>query len=261
MQIITANLKRLSIAAAATAFIALATMGAVATTAAAEEAPAAAPAALTKADVEKIVNEYLMNNGKVIMDAVDKYQRESVQKKSADGISQNKEALFNDDKAPFVGKKDAKIVVVEFFDYNCGYCKRSLPDVQKLVEEDKDVKVIFKDFPILGPTSETGARWALAAHKQGKYFDFHQKLMAHTGAIDEDVLRGIAKEVGMDVDQAAKDAQGTEITMQIEKDRNLGSSIGISGTPAFLVNETFFPGAVGYDQLKKAIDDERQKKG
>lgn len=221
---------------------------------------ASASASLDKAEVEKIIEEYLMANGKVIMDAVEAYQRKDIQDRSAAGIANNKEALFNDDQAHFLGNKDGDVTVVEFFDYNCGYCKRVLPDIQALVEADKNVKVVLIDFPILGPTSETAARWALAAGKQDKYFEYHRALMEHQGQISEDALREMAKTVGLDVDKAATDANSTETTLHIEKNRKLGQDVGITGTPAFIVGDQLLPGAVPVAQMKAAVEGVRSKK-
>jgi protein-disulfide isomerase len=252
MTLFTTHLPRLATAAAA--FAVVVSLGLGASAFAADKT-----ANLTKQDVEKIVEEYLMNNGKVIMDSVDAYQRKAVNERSAEGIKNNRDALFNDKDAPFLGNEKGDVVVVEFFDYNCGYCKRVLPEVQKLVEGDKNVKVVFIDFPILGPTSETAARWAMAAHKQDKYFEFHRRLMEHQGQISDDALRDVAKEAGLDVDAAAKIIDSSEITMHIEKNRKLGQDVGVNGTPAFVIDDQLFPGAVPLEQLKAAVDAQRAK--
>lgn len=256
MTLITATPKRLPRIAALCAAAAVIISLGIASVAHAEDA--AAP--LTKADVESIVHDYLMNNGKVIMDSVDKYQQESVQQRSAEGIKNNYEKLYKDMDAPFLGNKDGDVTMVEFFDYNCGYCKRAFPAVQALVEKDKNLKVVFFDFPILGPTSKTAAQWALAAHRQGKYFEFHKLMMEHNGAIDDALLRDVAAKAGLDVDKAAKDAESSEVIMHLDKNVSLGQSVGVTGTPAFIVDDQFFPGAVPEEQLQKAIAATREKK-
>ncbi len=256
MTLITATPKRLSRLAAIFAALAVIISLGVASLAHAQEA--AAP--LTKADVEKIVEEYLMNNGKVIMDSVDSYQRKSVQERSAQGIKDNYDKLYNDKDLPFIGNKDGDVVVAEFFDYNCGYCKRVFPEVQKLVEKDKNVKVVFIEFPILGPTSKTAAQWALAAHKQDRFFEFHAKMMEHNGQIDDAALREVAKAAGLDVDKAAKDAESSDVVMMVEKNLTLGQAVGVTGTPAFTIDEQFFPGAVPADELIKGVETARAKK-
>jgi protein-disulfide isomerase len=248
MSFLTTSLPRVIAGFAALALIASLSLGA-----SAFAGDKAATTTLTKAEIEKIVHDYILENGNVLLDSVNNFQRRSTQEKSAEGIKSNHEALFKSDTSPAMGNPKGDITLVEFFDYNCGYCKRVLPTVQKLIDEDKNIRVVFKEVPSLGPTSETAARWALAAHTQGKYFDFHTRMMEHSGQIDTDVLRGIAKDSGLDVDKAAKDADSTDVTVQIEKNRALGADIGVTGTPAFLINEEFVPGAVPSEQLKADI--------
>lgn len=215
---------------------------------------------LDKAAVEKIVHDYIMNNAQVIMDSVDQYQKKTMTERSSEAIKTNAEYLFKDDDAPFLGNADGDIRIVEFFDYNCGYCKKVLPELLSLVEKDKNVRIVFKDLPILGPTSETSAKWALAAHKQKKYFPFHKIMMEHKGPITDEVLEKAAKDAGLDVEQAKKDSESTDIMMQIEKNRSLSGQLGISGTPAFVIGDNVVPGALPVDELVKMIDDERKKK-
>lgn len=221
----------------------------------------AAEPALDKAAVEKIIHEYIMNNPTVIMDSVDQYQRKTAREKSAEAIKSNTVYLFQDDDAPFLGKADGDVKIVEFFDYNCGYCKRVLPELQSLVDKDKNVKIVFKDFPILGPSSETSAKWALAAHKQKKYFPFHKIMMEHKGAISDELLQKAAKDAGLDVEKAKKDVESTDIMMQIEKNRALAGQLGISGTPAFVIGEDVIPGAIPVDEIQKLVEEARKKKG
>lgn len=256
MTLITVTPKRLSRLAIIFAAIATVISLGIATAARAEDAAKA----LTKADVEAIVHDYLMANGKVIMDAVDTYQQEAVQQRSAEGIKNNHDKLFKDTDAPFLGNKDGDVIMVEFFDYNCGYCKKALPEVQKLAEKDKNLKIVFFEFPILGPTSKTAAQWALAAHRQGKYFEFHKRMMEHTGAIDDAALRDAAKAAGLDVDKAAKDAESSEISLHLDKNISLGRDVGVSGTPSFIIGDQFFPGAISADQMEKTVAAQREKK-
>lgn len=231
---------------------------------AAEEKPveAAAPvaAALDKTAVEKIIYDYIMANPQVILDAVDQHQRRTMQEKSRNAIKSNEDQLFKNDSSPFIGAADGDITVVEFFDYNCGYCKKVLPEVQKLIETDKKVKVVFKEYPILGPSSELAAKWALAAKNQNKYFEFHTKMMEHKGAIDDAVLEGVAKDVGLDVEKIKKDIEGTDIMIQIEKNRALAAQMGVNGTPAFVIGEEIVPGAIPADEMAKKIEEYRKTK-
>ena len=123
--------------------------------------------------VEKIIHDYIVKHPDLIMKSVDDFQRASMEQKQQGAIKQNRAALFDDDKSPFMGNPAGDVTIIEFFDYNCHYCKQVFPEIKSLTETDKNLKVIFKDFPILGPTSEVAAKWALAAQAQGKYFPFH----------------------------------------------------------------------------------------
>lgn len=219
-----------------------------------------AKAEMTKQDVEKIIESYLANNGDKILKSVDDYQRKSIQEKTNSAMKLHEEALFNDPRTPFAGNPKGDVTVVEFFDYNCGYCKKALPDILKLLESDKNVKIVFKELPILGPTSETAAKWALAAHKQDKYFEFHSKLMQHNGQKTDAFLEETAKSLGLDIAKMKADIEGSEILIQIEKVRSIAADMAIGGTPAFLVGDELIPGAIGHDTLKDKIAEIRAKK-
>lgn len=218
-----------------------------------------AEGALTKAEVEKIVHDYIMNNGQVILDSVEQFQRKSMEAKQADGLARHRDTLFKDEKSPFIGNEKGDVVVIEFFDYNCGYCKRVLPQVQSITEKDKNVKVVFREFPILGPTSETASKWALAAHKQGKYFEFHRGMMEHKGAINQEALDAVAKAAGLDLAKAKTDAESSDVIILIEKNRLLASEMGITGTPAFIIGDEVVPGALGEEELLAKIEAARKK--
>jgi protein-disulfide isomerase len=163
---------------------------------------------------------------------------------------------------PEAGNPKGDVTVVEFFDYNCGYCKKAIEDIKKVVDTDKNVRFVFFDMPILGPTSMTAAKWAHAAHNQGKFFEFHKAVLEHNGGLSEDILAEIAGKVGMDVEKAKKDANDPTLNANLEKGIQMGHDIGIQGTPGFIIGTDLFPGYLGEDGLKKAIDDARAgKKG
>lgn len=223
-------------------------------------APAvAADAPLSKEDVQKIVHQYIMDHPDVILDAVNQYQQKSMAEQQQAAVETNHEYLFKDQRSPVIGNPDGDVAIVEFFDYNCGYCKRVLPTVQELINEDKGLKVIFKDIPILGPTSETAAKWALAAQKQNKYFEFHTALMQHNGPINDDVLSKIASTLELDVNRIKKDVESTDVLLQLERNRSLFTQMGLGGTPAFIVGDEVVPGAVSKDDMKKKIAEQRAK--
>jgi protein-disulfide isomerase len=203
-----------------------------------------------------VIKEYLMENPEVIFDSIEAYrakEKEIQQKKAQSAIKDNIAKLTNSN-TPSIGAEDADVTVVEFFDYNCGYCKRAVPDIQAILEKDKKVRFVFQEMPILGPSSLTAAQWAKAAHNQGKYFDFHVALMEHRGPKDEDQLAKIAKKLELDVDQMKKDAKSDAIKEAIDGEVALARQIGINGTPAFIVGEDLYPGYIGKDGLNKAIE-------
>lgn len=221
-------------------------------------AAAPARAEMTEADVQRIVEQYLMDHPETILKSVDSYQRKTMETRSTDAIKRNNDDLFRDQRSPFIGSEKADVVIVEFFDYNCGYCKKAFPELKSVVDGDKKLKVIFKDLPILGPTSETAAKWALAAHMQGKYFEFHQAMMKHQGPITDDVLEKAAKEAGADVAKIKTDMNSTDVTVQIEKNKALANQMGISGTPAFVIGQEVIPGAVPKETIEQKIAEVRK---
>lgn len=221
---------------------------------------AASAAELSKEQVEEIVHDYLVNHADVILKSVDDFQKKDMEKRQSDALKLNHEELFNNEKSPFIGNPDGDVTLIEFFDYNCHYCKQIFPELKALSEKDKKLKIIFKDFPILGPTSESSARWALAAQIQGKYFPFHQKLMEHKGPFTDDDLEGIAKNIGLDMPKAKKDVEGTEVLLQIERNRSLAGHMNFNGTPSFVIDEQAFSGVPNQEELTKKITEARDKK-
>lgn len=210
-------------------------------------------------EIGGLVREYLLENPGVIVEALEKFQQQEEERAlraAQENLEKHRDWLESSDQ-PIAGNPDGDVTVVEFFDYNCGYCKRALDDVVKIVESDNNVKFVLAEMPILGPSSETAARWALAAKEQGKYFDYHVALMRHRGGKSESTLAGIAEDLGLDVDQMRKDADSDKVTRKIAKFRQVASDLGISGTPAFIVGDQVMRGYVGDAVLRGAIRDER----
>jgi protein-disulfide isomerase len=217
----------------------------------AADAPPAA--ALSKADVEQIVHDYIQNHAGEILDAVQSYQDHATRSQQQQAVKTNRQGLYNDPLTPTAGNEDGDVTVVEFFDYNCGYCKKVAPEILQLIEEDKKVRVLFKDFPILGPSSETAAKWALAALKQKKYIEFFKAMMNNHAPINDALLEKTAKDVGMDVAKAKQDAASSDVLLQIERNRSLAANMQIHGTPAFVVGDDLQPGAIGLDEIKDLV--------
>ncbi|MCC6598736.1 MAG: DsbA family protein [Alphaproteobacteria bacterium] len=223
---------------------------------------AASFTAAQKQEIGEVVRAYLLENPGVIFEAADKHREKmeaSAAKESEAGIGENLEWMTRSD-APSVGSKTPDVTVVEFFDYNCGYCTRALPDIQNIIKTDANVRFVFFEIPILGPTSKTAALWSLAAARQNKYFEFHVAVMNHKGPKDEGELEKIAKTVGLDVDRVKKDLASGEIEEALNKNIEISRKIGVQGTPAFVVGTTFIPGYIGEEGLKQAIAEQRKKK-
>jgi protein-disulfide isomerase len=213
-----------------------------------------------KAEIEQIIHQYMLENGELVLKSVEAFreaEEEAQNAKSEEVIQENLAALTSAD-APSVGNPNADVTVIEFFDYNCGYCKRAVPDIQALVKDDPNVRFVFREMPILGPTSVTAAKWAVAAHNQGKYFDYHAAIMEHRGAKTDEELAKLAGEIGLDVDKMKADANAQETQDHIDTDLALSRSIGINGTPAFIIDGKLYPGYIGKDGLKSAIETARQ---
>jgi protein-disulfide isomerase len=213
--------------------------------------------------LDTVIHDYIMANPRVIMDAVEQYrqnQDEMDAKAFSVKIEEKHEAIYNDPSSPVAGDKNGDVTLVEFFDYNCGYCKQAFKDVQKLIDEDKKLRVVFKEIPILSESSHTAARYAQAADKQGKYWEFHQALMNSSGQINEAKLESVAKDVGLDVEKLKKDADSAGVRTAIEKNLELARSIGISGTPGFVIGDQALRGHYGLEALRKSIAELRAAK-
>ncbi len=204
---------------------------------------------MNRADIEKIVHEYILANPEVIEDALIALneQREAeadAAKKTA--ISASKNELFNLASDHFVGPADAEVTVVEFFDYRCGYCKRSVDMIQALPKEyDGKVRVVFKELPIFGGISETAALAALSAGKQGKYNAMHVALMKLKSNDDltEKRIDSIAESIGVNVKKMRADMKSMEIQKQLSDMKDLGRTLDVGGTPGFFVGDIHIEGA------------------
>jgi len=225
-----------------------------------------APLGAASADqvrIEKTVRDYLTKNPEVLVEMtneLDKRQaaeQEAQQKKT---ISENADAIFRSPMAHVVGNPSGDVSLVEFFDYNCGYCRKAMPDVVKLVKDDGKIRLVLKELPIFGEDSEAAAKLALASNKQGKYFEMHQKLFSEPGKADKDKALRVAKELGLDVDQLQKDAEDPDIRKGLEQAKDLAQKLNLQGTPLYLIGDRVLPGAPDdlLDELKAKVADVRK---
>jgi len=173
-------------------------------------------------------------------------------------IAANWQALAHAEGDPTLGPEDGDVTLVEFFDYRCGFCKRVLGDVMALAAEDKRLRIVFKEFPILGEMSVVAARASLAADRQGKWAEFHTALMSAPGALDENRIMETAAGLGLDMDRLRADMESEAVTAIIARNRALAEQLGVRGTPAFLVRNAIEPGAVGYDALVALVAGARE---
>ncbi|MEE4236586.1 MAG: DsbA family protein [Anderseniella sp.] len=220
-----------------------------------------------KNELHNIIREYLLENPQILNEMIEKLQvaeRQQQEERAKAAISTNADNIFRSPHDIVVGNPDGNVTVVEFFDYNCGYCKRSMADVLRMTEEDKDVRIVLKEFPILSEGSVIAAHAALAARKQDKSWELHLALMGAQGSIDglEKVLE-VAKEAGLDVDklQADMEAERAAHDKIIDETRNLAQELGINGTPAFIIDNQLVPGAAPYEQLMASVKNVRDAGG
>jgi protein-disulfide isomerase len=217
-----------------------------------------------RGEIGSIVREYLLNNPELLREVLEELEKKEAAEGSAKqkvAIKENADQIFRSSLDLVAGNPNGKVTMVEFFDYNCGYCKRAMPDVMRMVEEDKDLKLVIKEFPILGPGSLVAAKAALASKKQEKYLDFHLALLGHEGHLEADTVMEIATTVGLDVAKLKADMETEEVGNILEANMSLAQKLGIQGTPAFIVDETLIPGAIGYEALAASVKQVRDQGG
>jgi protein-disulfide isomerase len=225
---------------------------------------AATPAgALTDKDrpeVEAIIKDYLVKHPEVLRDALEsleKMQASEESKKQSAVIAANHKVIFDSPRGPSIGNPNGDVTLVEFFDYNCGYCKHALGDVMKLVKDDPKLKVVLKEFPVLGPGSVDAAKVAVAVRMQDsghKYFEFHKRLLGGRGEANKERALAAAKDAGFDIARIQKDMESPEVANTLRESMGIAQALGINGTPTFIVANEMVVGAMGYDALKSKID-------
>ena len=215
-----------------------------------------------KTGIEVIVREYLLANPEIFLEVqteLEKRLEHAQAERMKTAIKSNAKDLYQRTDAPMAGDPNGDITVVEFFDYNCGYCKRGFSQLSQLIDNDKKVRVVFKELPILSKGSEEASRVALAAKQQGKYWDVHRALLNHRGSVDGNSALRIAGKLGLDVEKLKQDKDSQAVTAEIDKVRDLAQKMGINGTPHFLVGDRTIPGAPEnlYEQLASHVKELR----
>ena len=218
-----------------------------------------------RGEIERIIKEYLVAHPEVLQDAIselEKRQSAAELEKQVTGVKQNKEVLFNSTHQVTLGNPKGDVTMVEFFDYNCGYCKKALSDMLTLLKTDPNLKVVLKEYPVLGPGSLEAAQVAVAARMQDKagkkYLDFHQRLLGGHGPADKARALAAAKEAGFDMPRLEKDMASEEVRDTIKENMKVADAIGLNGTPSYIIGSDVVIGAQGYDVLKEKVDAARE---
>jgi protein-disulfide isomerase len=209
--------------------------------------------------VEKIVRDYLLREPEIIYQALQELQRREAEATAARqraAIADNRSELLEAPHTPIGGDPEGDVTLVEFFDYRCAYCRRVVLSMQALLQEDRDLRVAFKDLPVLGPDSVLAARAALASRLQGGYVPFHFALMA-ADDLSIEGIRAAAVSVGLDPDRLEKDMASAQVSAAIDAHYKLANALGIEGTPAFVIGDQLVPGAVDKARLEELIRQQR----
>lgn len=212
-------------------------------------------AAEQRETIETVVREYLLKNPALlreIMQALQVQEEKERQVRAAANLKAHKAELYADPDTPVVGNAKGDVTIAVFFDYNCGYCKKTLPGLQALLAKDPSLKVVYKEFPVLGPPSLLGARAALAAHKQGKYAAFHEALVQLPNITLEEI-KTLAEHLSLNYAELMKDLEDPKTLEVLERNAQLAGALDINGTPAYIVGEQLIPGAMDADALAQLV--------
>jgi len=213
-----------------------------------------------KKELGAFVHDYLISHPEVLreaIDALDKHDKEATEAARQKAVATYAPEIYHSKFQADVGNPSGNATLVEFFDYNCHFCKGALPDIARLLKEDPNLHVVLKDFPVLGPGSVEAARVASAARKQlpgDRFWDFHYKLLGLHGPVGKAEALGVAKEMGLDMDQLQKDMASRDIDSGLRQIMAMADALQINGTPTFVLGDSLVVGAVGYDELKAKID-------
>ncbi|MDF0596892.1 DsbA family protein [Psychromarinibacter halotolerans] len=215
---------------------------------------------LDEARVKELVLEAIRENPEIIMEAVallEQRQADAQAQNQSDVLRNQRDLIEHDPNAPVLGNPDGDVTVVEFFDYNCPYCRRAKPEIRALIEEDPSIRLVYREWPILGDGSVFAAKAALAAREQGKYEAFHWAMMAINGRANEDSVMRVAEEVGLNLDQLRRDMEAPNVIEHIETSMQLTQALGFNGTPSFVIGDALVPGFVEKERLSDLVGEAR----
>jgi protein-disulfide isomerase len=218
-----------------------------------------------RGEIEKIVREYLLRNPQVLQEVVQEMERRQAladAEKHRETIKQNTAAIFNSSRQVVLGNPQGDVTLVEFFDYNCGFCRRAVADALTLLKSDTNLRLVLKEFPVLGEGSTQAAQVAVAVRMQDqtggrKYLEFHQKMFTSRGQVDRARALAVVREIGLDAARAERDMQSQETKVTLEESFRLAEALGINGTPTYVLDNQVIVGAVGLEKLREGINNVR----
>ena len=209
---------------------------------------------LKKDEVNSLINNFILKNPQVIEKALQNLNLERSKNNFEIALTELRK-IPN----PKLSSTNSDVTIYEFFDYNCGYCKSVMQNIFNIYKKDKKVEIVFVEYPILSNSSLSAAKASLAARNQKKYFEFHSKLMKHTGKIDDKLLLLFAKELKIDVKKLKSDYSNEKLMLIINKNREIANRLNLRGTPAFIIGNKIYPGAMSEKDIEKAIALERKR--
>lgn len=216
---------------------------------------------ITDARIKELIAETLRENPELVLEALQALEQRQAeaQAAAAAAVLTNERALLErDPNAPVLGNPQGDVTLVEFFDYNCPYCKRAMPEVDALLKEDGKIRLVLREWPILSEGSAFAARAALASRNQGKYAEMHNALMSMRGKVEAETVLRVAAEIGLDVDRLQRDMVSAEVEEHIATSMRLAEALGFNGTPSFVVGDQLIPGFVQKAQLVDAVGEARK---
>jgi protein-disulfide isomerase len=212
--------------------------------------------------IEGIIHDYLMQHPDVLMEALREAQykvKRGENDKATKTLTDRRYEIFNDPATPVGGNPQGDVSIVEFFDYRCSYCKQALQSLQALMSEDRKLRLVYKEMPVLGPESVVAAHAALAAQRQGKYEAFHRAMMASRAQITEETVYKVASSVGLDLERLNQDMSSPDVDQVLKANLALANALNIHGTPSFIIGDHIVPGAINLKALKDTIADARKQ--
>jgi protein-disulfide isomerase len=215
-----------------------------------------------KGEIEKIIRDYLLRNPEILQEVIQEMERRQAQaeaEKHKEAIKEHAELLFNSRRQIVLGNPQGDVTMVEFFDYNCGFCRKALTDKLELIKNDPRLRLVLKEFPVLGEGSTQAAQIAVSVRLQDKtggkkYLEFHQKMFASRGQIDKARALAVVREIGLDAARAEREMGSDEVRATLEEGFKLAEALGINGTPTYVLAGQVVVGAVGVEKLRDAIN-------